>query len=104
MQSLFSLVMAVFGVVTALQVAPSLAVAAESDAVAVVRTIPEYRMGSGDKIRVITFGEEALTGEFSIGGSGMVSLPLIGEVKAAGLSVPEFQSQVETMLKEGYLK
>lgn len=104
MQRLFSLVMAVFGVVTALLLAPSLAMAAESDAVAVVRAIPEYRMGSGDKIRVITFGEEALTGEFSIGGSGMVSLPLIGEVKAAGLSVPEFQSQVETKLKEGYLK
>lgn len=104
MQRLFSLVMAAFGVVTALLLAPSLAVAEESDAVAVVRTIPEYRMGSGDKIRVITFGEEALTGEFSIGGSGMVSLPLIGEVKAAGLSVPEFQSQVETKLKEGYLK
>ncbi len=104
MQRLFSLVMAVLGVVTALLLAPSLAVAAESDAVAVVRAIPEYRMGSGDKIRVITFGEEALTGEFSIGGSGMVSLPLIGEVKAAGLSVPEFQSQVEAKLKEGYLK
>ncbi len=104
MQRLFSLVMAVLGVVTALLLAPSLAVAAESDAVAVVRAIPEYRMGSGDKIRVITFGEEALTGEFSIGGSGMVSLPLIGEVKAAGLSVPECQSQVETKLKEGYLK
>ncbi len=104
MQRLFSLVVAALGVVTALLLAPSLAVAAESDAVAVVRTIPEYRMGSGDKIRVITFGEEALTGEFSIGGSGMVSLPLIGEVKAAGLSVPEFQSQVETKLKEGYLK
>lgn len=104
MQRLFSLVMAVFGVATALLLAPSLAMAAESDAVAVVRAIPEYRMGSGDKIRVITFGEEALTGEFSIGGSGMVSLPLIGEVRAAGLSVPEFQSQVEAKLKEGYLK
>jgi len=102
MQRLFSLVMAVLG--AALLLAPTLATAAETDAVAAVRIIPEYRMGSGDKIRVITFGEESLTGEFSIGGSGMVSLPLIGEVKAAGLSIPEFQSQVETKLKEGYLK
>ena len=94
--------MAVLG--AALLLAPSLAAAAESDAVAVVRSIPEYRMGSGDKIRVITFGEESLTGEFFVGGSGNVSLPLIGEVKAAGLSVPEFQGQVEAKLKEGYLK
>lgn len=104
MQRLFSWVMAVSGVVAALLLAPTLAAAAESDAVAVVRSIPEYRLGSGDKVRVITFGEEALTGEFSIGGSGMVSLPLIGEVRAAGLSVSEFQSQVEEKLKEGYLK
>ncbi len=102
MQRLFSLVMAVLG--AALLLAPTLAAAAETDAVAVVRAIPEYRMGSGDKIRVITFGEESLTGEFSIGGSGMVSLPLIGEIKAAGLSVPEFQGMVEAKLKEGYLK
>jgi protein involved in polysaccharide export with SLBB domain len=104
MQRLFSLVTAVLGVVIALMLAPALASAAEPDAVAVVRAIPEYHLGSGDKIRVITFGEEALTGEFSIGGSGMVSLPLIGEVRAAGLSVSEFQGQVEAKLKEGYLK
>lgn len=104
MQRLFSLLMAALGVASALLLAPGLASAAEVDAVASLRSIPEYRLGSGDKIRVITFGEEALTGEFSIGGSGMVSLPLIGEVRAAGLSVSEFQSQVETKLKEGYLR
>ena len=104
MQRLFSLVMAGVGLVTALLLTPTLATAAEPVAVAVVRDIPEYRMGSGDKIRVITFGEEALTGEFFVGGSGNVSLPLIGEVKAAGLSISEFQGQVETKLKEGYLK
>ena len=65
------------------------------------RVIPEYRLGASDKIRVITFGEESLTGEFFIGGSGKVSLPLIGEVNAAGLSIPEFQKEVEKALKDG---
>ncbi|MBC7166767.1 polysaccharide biosynthesis/export family protein, partial [Phenylobacterium sp.] len=60
-------------------------VAAQDVSAAEVRVVPDYRMGSGDKIRVITFGEEALTGEFFVGGSGNVSLPLVGEVKAAGL-------------------
>lgn len=102
MQRLFSWVMAALS--AAVLLGPTQAAAAEPDAVAMVREIPEYRLGSGDKIRVITFGEESLTGEFSIGGSGMVSLPLIGEVKAAGLSVSEFQGQVEAKLKEGYLQ
>lgn len=69
-----------------------------------VRSIPAYRLGSGDKVRVITFGEEALSGEFFVGGSGNVSLPLIGEVKAAGLTLPEFQANFETALKNGYLR
>jgi protein involved in polysaccharide export with SLBB domain len=70
----------------------------------VAKVIADYRLGSGDKIRVITFGEEALTGEFFVGGSGKVSLPLIGEVQATGMSIPEFQKEVETALKNGYLK
>jgi polysaccharide export outer membrane protein len=79
------------------------AVAAD-DTAAAVRVIPAYRLGADDKIRVITFGEDALSGEFLIGGSGKVSLPLVGEVAAAGMTIPEFQKEVETALKDGYLK
>lgn len=68
------------------------------------RIIPEYRLGPGDKIRVITYGEEKLTGEFFVSGGGKISLPLIGEVEAAGLSLPEFAARVEAALKEGYLR
>lgn len=68
------------------------------------RVVPDYRLGAGDKIRVITFGEDSLTGEFFVAGSGKVSLPLIGEVQAAGLTIPQFQAEVETALKQGYLK
>ena len=69
-----------------------------------IRSIPAYRLGSGDKVRVITFGEESLSGEFFVGSTGKVSLPLIGEVKAAGLTLPEFQGEFENALKNGYLK
>jgi polysaccharide export outer membrane protein len=78
--------------------------AADADAAEAVRVIPAYRLGADDKIRVITFGEEALSGEFSISGSGKVSLPLVGEVAAAGLTIPEFQQEVEAALKNGYVK
>ena len=66
--------------------------------------IPAYRLGPGDKIRMITFDEASLTGEFDVSGSGTVALPLIGEVKAAGLTTTEFAAAVETALKDGYLK
>jgi polysaccharide export outer membrane protein len=63
-----------------------------------------YVLGPEDKLRVIVFGEESLSGEFLISGSGKVSLPLIGEVKAAGLTVRQFQDEVQNALKDGYLK
>lgn len=69
-----------------------------------VRVIPQYHLGADDKVRVITFGEESLSGEFLISGSGKVAMPLIGEVQAAGLTVSEFQQKLESALKEGYLK
>lgn len=69
-----------------------------------VRDIPEYRLGSGDKVRVITYGEDSLSGEFFVGGSGRVALPLIGEVAALGLTSAEFEDAIEAKLREGYLR
>lgn len=62
-----------------------------------------YTLGTGDQLRLIVFGEEALSGEFLVDGSGAVSLPLIGEVQAAGLTVRALQRAIEESLSEGYL-
>ena len=64
----------------------------------------EYRLGSGDKLRVQVFGEDSLGGEFSVSGSGRIALPLIGEVDALGLTASELQSRITAALKDGYLK
>lgn len=63
----------------------------------------DYRLGSGDKLRVIVFGEQDLSGEFDVTGSGKVSLPLIGQVQAAGKTLSEFAQEVGNELKQGYL-
>jgi polysaccharide export outer membrane protein len=67
------------------------------------RVVPEYRLGSGDKIRVTVFGEDSLGGAFVVDGAGAVSLPLIGDVRAGGLTVAEFRDVVATALRDGYL-
>jgi polysaccharide export outer membrane protein len=64
----------------------------------------EYKLGSGDKLRLIIFGEPDLSGEFTISGDGVVSLPLIRDVRAAGLTASQLQANVENAFKEGYLK
>ena len=74
-----------------------------TDVVSPVRNAEEYKLGSGDQLRVIVFGEEALSGEFVVDGGGYVSLPLIGEVKAEGYTIRNFQRNIESALQKGYL-
>ena len=64
---------------------------------------PAYVLGSGDQLRIIVFGEDNLSGEFFVDGAGMVSLPLVGEVPAAGKTVAQFRSELESRLSDGYL-
>ncbi len=64
----------------------------------------EYRMGSGDNLRVTVFGQEDLSGRFLVDGSGFISLPLIGEVRAGGLTVREIEQAIVAKLKPDYLK
>ena len=64
----------------------------------------EYRLGAGDLLRVVVFGHEDLSGEFEVKGSGHVSLPLIREVKAAGLTLRQLEQAVIDALKPDFLK
>ena len=64
-----------------------------------------YRLGADDKVRIIVFGEDSLTGEFMVpGGQGKIAFPLIGDVQAGGLTVTELQKEIETKLKDGFLR
>ena len=63
----------------------------------------DYKLGSGDKIRVLVFGESDLSGEFEVGAAGTIDMPLIGAVPAMGVTVGQFQNDVTTRLRNGYL-
>jgi protein involved in polysaccharide export with SLBB domain len=62
-----------------------------------------YKLGTGDKVRVIVYGEDDLGGSFEVDSNGTISLPLIGSVKAAGLSAHQLETQVTADLAAGYL-
>lgn len=67
-------------------------------------TDEHYRLGTGDKLRVNVYGEDDLSGEFIVDSAGQVQLPLVGQVKAAGLTIHEFIAEVMTAFTSGYLK
>ncbi len=82
---------------------PSGAVASASSESDPVSSIA-YRLGTADRLRVIVFGEEDLSGEFEVDDTGAVSLPLVGQVRAKGHTLRDFEAAVQERLREGYLK
>ena len=68
------------------------------------RQVTAYRLGTGDQLRVIVFGEEDLSGEFEVDDTGAVSMPLVGDIGASGLTLRSFEAAVRERLGQGYLK
>ncbi|MBS0275911.1 MAG: polysaccharide export protein [Proteobacteria bacterium] len=63
-----------------------------------------YKLGSGDKLRVIVYGEDDLGGTFDVDGNGFISLPLIGQVKVSGLSAHDVERAITAKFADGFLK
>ena len=64
-----------------------------------------YRLGPGDKIAVNIFQEEDLSQrELTIDGAGLISLPLVGDIQAAGLSSGELSRSIEAAYGARYLR
>src|SRR3712207_2540382 len=69
-----------------------------------------YRLGSEDRIKIkvhewrASLGEvyewAALSGEFTIGVTGTISLPLIGEMRADGLTIDQVAQEISNQLQK----
>lgn len=62
-----------------------------------------YLLAPFDEITVAVYGQEDLSSRQRISDEGAVSIPLIGDVRIAGLSVSQAQKKVEQRLLEGRL-
>jgi len=63
-----------------------------------------YRLASGDRVRIIVFGQSDLTNSYSLDSTGAISMPLIGRVPAQGLTTAELERAVAAKLREGYIR
>ena len=63
-----------------------------------------YTLASGDRLRVIVFGQDAITNSYAVDGAGRVSMPLIGLVDANGRTTHELERQIEAKLRNGFLR
>lgn len=62
-----------------------------------------YTLGSADRLRVTVFGHPDLSGEFEVDGTGAISLPLIGQMKAEGLTTAALENSISASLGNGYI-
>jgi len=53
-----------------------------------------YRIGKGDSLDVLVWGREQLSGRLRVAGDGMITMPLIGQTDAAGLTTRELQQEL----------
>lgn len=63
-----------------------------------------YILGTGDQVKVVVYGHGDLSGNFEIDGSGNVSLPLIKEIKAVGLTIRRLEIRITNKLRPDFLK
>ncbi|MFA6268055.1 MAG: polysaccharide biosynthesis/export family protein [Pseudolabrys sp.] len=65
---------------------------------------PAYTLDSGDKLRVVVFGQDGITNSYTVDAGGNVNLPLIGAVPARGTSTQQLSKVIADRLRQGYVR
>ncbi|MBI4831667.1 MAG: polysaccharide export protein [Candidatus Lindowbacteria bacterium] len=63
-------------------------------------SLSDFRLGTGDKITVLVYRNEELNRTVTVGPTGIVYLPLVGEVDAMNKSLRELRVTIEGKLAE----
>lgn len=77
--------------------------AASTAAAPVTARDDEYTLAPGDKIHVIVFGEETLTGDYVLTSGGNLTFPLVGNLRATDKTVEQLQAALAKALGDGYI-
>ncbi len=63
-----------------------------------------YTLASGDRLRIIVFGQDSLSNSYAVDGTGHISMPLIGVVPAQGATTGQLERAIESRLRNGFLR
>lgn len=64
----------------------------------------EYRIGVDDQVQVTVWGNDALSVSMPVRPDGKISMPLIGDVEAGGLTAEEMAARIRTSLADEYIR
>ena len=65
---------------------------------------PAYALDTGDKLRIVVFGQEGLSNSYFVDAAGQVTIPLIGAVTARGLTTQALARAVAAKLRAGFIR
>jgi len=65
---------------------------------------PHYVLDSGDRLRVVVFGQEGLSNIYSVDADGNIMMPLIGTVAARGLTKEDLAHTITKLLAKTYIR
>jgi polysaccharide biosynthesis/export protein len=68
------------------------------------RRDPVYRLDTGDKLRIVVFGQEGLSNSYFVDAAGQVTIPLIGAVNGRGLTTQQLTRAVVAKLRDGFIR
>jgi polysaccharide export outer membrane protein len=74
------------------------------DSPSVASLEPGYRISPLDTLKISVFQIADLSGDFEVDLTGNIGMPLIGSVRAVGLTTEELDSTLTRMLSEKYLR
>jgi polysaccharide export outer membrane protein len=63
-----------------------------------------YTLDSGDRLRIVVFGQDGLTNSYVVSAGGNIDMPLIGQVSARGLTTDQLAGRLAEKLRDGYIR
>jgi len=78
------------------------AVFPRSAVVAARQTGGNYIIGAQDVLSITVLEDDKLNGKYTVETDGSFSFPLIGRIKAGGMTIRDFEASLKAKLKDGY--
>ena len=88
----------VIGVAAALMIVVAFAAAPAAQPAA------DYVIGPPDVLTIQVFEQQDLAGKYTVESDGSLTFPLIGRIKAGGLTLRAFEDELKRQLADGYFK
>lgn len=63
-----------------------------------------YVLRPNDQLRVRVYNETEVSGDYQIDGNGFLSIPLAGQIKAAGLTAGKLEAIIRSRLEKGIIR